>query len=135
MAKSPPQICTDETRIFQTPISPASTKSNPEICLLSAYLWLNKAEEKISKRKISRIDSRAASGKRPLFFKARAGRIADLKPNLFVVRADFAQCPIAPAMAAIIARIAVRRKEFIRLRGNIHFFGAEMLADVGGFHG
>jgi hypothetical protein len=70
-----------------------------------------------------------------LFLEAGAGMRANLNADLLVVRAGLGQRPIAPAMGRIREFSVFLCKHLIRLGRDVHFFCAEMLADIIWLHG
>src|ERR1043166_8356283 len=71
---------------------------------------------------------------RSLLFKARALLFADLNSDRLIIGTDLVQGATAPAMGRAARFFILGRKSLLRQRGDIHFFGAKISANGGGFH-
>jgi len=79
-------------------------------------------------------DQLIISAKKMLFLKARADISADLHTDRTVVRAGFGQGAVAPAMGGVLDIGYVFGKGFVRQGRYVHFLGANVAANVIGFH-
>ena len=72
---------------------------------------------------------------RGLFLEARTGPVANASADDAVVWSGFAHCLITPAGGRVRVFVGAFGEGLVRQGGDVHFFCAEMAADVVGFHG